>query len=238
MNPSDERGTSGVLSDIADRSAESLSMFVCEEPDESHEPIPAVRHTDPAVRALILRAQGGSHEAYIELRAKYRPLLESTLSRFGSSEMTMQEQADLREEADRVFLSAITSYDTEQDAVDFGLYAKICLRNGMVSEMRRMHTRRRNSPISFSELEPSIGNPAVTEENPAVRLVEEERFRGLCATVRSHLSDFENSVWWQYVTGVPVSTIAQELGRDERAVHNAIYRIRQKLRRRLTPENL
>ena len=71
------------------------------------------------------------------------------------------------------------------------------------------------------------------EENPAVHMVEDENFRQLCHTVRGHLSEFENRVWWQYVTGVSVSDIARGLGRDERSVHNAIYRIRKKLRERL-----
>ena len=44
------------------------------------------------------------------------------------------------------------------------------------------------------------------------------------------LSELENRVWWQYVTGVPVADIARDLARDERSVHNAIYRIRRKLR--------
>lgn len=184
------------------------------------------------VIALILQAQAGSQEAYLALCARYRPLLEASVARFGASEtaLTMQEKADLREEAERVFLGAVTSYDTEQDAVDFGLYAKICLRNGLVSEWRHMGARRRMVIVPLPE-----GEVRHTED-PAEHLVEEERFRQLCQTVRSHLSDFENRVWWQYVTGVSVSDIAQGLDCEEKAVHNAIYRIRRKLREKLTEE--
>ncbi len=183
---------------------------------------------DPSVRELILQAQAGSREACLALSAKYRPLLESSVSRFGVSEMTAQEYADMREEADRVFLGAISSFDTDQEAVDFGLYAKICLRNGLVSEWRHLRTLRRMTPVSLSEAE-------LPTEDPAEQLVENERFNRLCRAVRSHLSDFEDRVWWQYVTGVSVADIARELSCDERAVHNAIYRIRKKLRERLTP---
>ena len=191
------------------------------------------RSPDPALRDLLLQAQAGSREAYLALRAKYRPLLEASVARFGASEMTMQERADMREEAERVFLCAISSFDTEQESVDFGLYAKICLRNGLVSEWRHLNARRRVSAVSFDE---TLGEAEIIEgEDPAVRMVEDENFRQLCHTVRSHLSDFENRVWWQYVMGVSVSDIARDLGRDERSVHNAIYRIRRKLRERLTP---
>ena len=185
--------------------------------------------SDSSLRDLLLQAQAGSREAYLALCTKYRPLLESSVARFAASEMTLQEKADMREEAERVFLGAITSYDTEQDAVDFGLYAKICLRNGLISEWRHIHARRRVAPVPLAEEDVTEGY------DPGADMVEEERFRQLCHTVRGHLSELENRVWWQYVTGVPVADIAKDLGRDERSVHNAIYRIRRKLRERLTP---
>lgn len=192
-----------------------------------------ITHTpDPALLELIRQAREGSREAYLSLRAKYRPLLESSVARFCASEMTLQEQADMREEAERVFLGAISSFDTEQDSVDFGLYAKICLRNGLISEWRHLNARRRVTALPLDESLGAVEIPG--GEDPAARMVEDENFRQLCHTVRSHLSDFENRVWWQYVMGVSVSDIAQDLGRDERAIHNAVYRIRRKLRACLT----
>ena len=139
----------------------------------------------------------------------------------------------MREEAERVFLCAISSFDTEQDAVDFGLYAKICLRNGLVSEWRNLQARRRVAALPLDD--DLVEDPASGGEDLSARLVEDESFRQLCRTIREHLSEFENRVWWPYVTGASVSEIARDLGRDERSVHNAIYRIRRKLRERLTP---
>ena len=187
----------------------------------------------PALRELLLQAREGSREAYLTLCAKYRPLLEASVLRFAPSLTTLQEMADMREEAERVFLCAISSYDTEQDGVDFGLYAKICLHNGLVSEWRSLRARRRVAALPLEDAE--ADDSAAGGEDLAARLVEDESFRQLCRTVRGHLSELENRVWWPYVTGVSVSEIARELGRDERSVHNAIYRIRRKLRERLSP---
>jgi RNA polymerase sigma factor (sigma-70 family) len=188
---------------------------------------------DPAVRELVLSAQAGSREAYLTLLSKYRPLLESSVARFGASEMTDQERADMREEAERVFLSAVSTFDTEQEGVDLGLYAKICLRNGLVSEWRHMRSRRLVATVPLEdEITGRVTDP---DTDPARQMMEDERFGQLCRTVRSHLSELENRVWWQYVTGVSVADIAEGLGRDERSVHNAIYRIRKKLREKLTP---
>ena len=192
------------------------------EPHAPHKP-------DASVRDLVLQAQAGSREAYLALLARYRPLLEASVARFGAAEMTDQERADMREEAERVFLGAVSSYDTEQDAVDLGLYAKICLHNGLISEWRHLQSLRRIPSLPLSEGELTVPDPA--------RLVEEdERFERLCRTVRGHLSDYENRVWWQYVAGVSVADIAEGLGKDERSVHNAIYRIRKKLREKLAPD--
>ena len=199
------------------------------------QPIPeqdSPRVSDAALRDLLLQAQGGSREAYLALCAKYRPLLEASVARFAPSFVTKQESEDMREEAERVFLCAVSSFDTEQEAVDFGLYAKICLRNGLVSEWRHIQARRR---VAVLPLDEALDSETVAErEDLAARMVEDESFRRLCRTVRDHLSDFENRVWWPYVTGVSVPEIARDLGRDERSVHNAIYRIRRKLREHLS----
>ena len=195
---------------------------------DPHEFTSQNRKLDPVVRALVIQAQAGSQEACGALLSRYRPLLEASVSRFDAAGLTEQERADLNEEAERIFLNAISSFDTEQDGVDLGLYAKICLRNGLVSEWRHLCSLRRTTPLPLQEQE-------LVEPDPASLLEEEERFHHLCRVVRGLLSDFENTVWWQYVTGVSVADIARELGRDERSVHNAIYRIRRKLREKLTP---
>jgi len=178
---------------------------------------------EESLASLLDRAKKGSSEAYQLLRFRYRPLLEASVFRFLTDSMTLQEKEDLKEEAERIFLTAISTYDTEQDAVDFGLYAKICLRNGLVSEMRSLYSRRRLDIVSMAEELP-------TEEDPTRHVLEDERFRKLSEMITSHLSPFENSVWWRFVSGADVKEIARQIGRDERSVHNAIYRIRKKLR--------
>ena len=188
---------------------------------------------DPAIRELVLQAQAGSREAYLALLSRYRPLLDAAVARFSMSEMTDQERADMREEAERIFLNAVSTYDTEQEGVDLGLYAKVCLRNGLLSAWRHISSLRRVAPLPLGEGVSEIVSDPDTDLTR--QMLEEERFGQLCRTVREYLSDFENQVWWQYVTGVSVAAIAEGLGKDERAVHNAIYRIRKKLRERLSP---
>ncbi len=174
--------------------------------------------------SLLTQAKEGSVESYQLLRLRYRPLIDASVSRFTTDVMTLQEKEDLREEAERIFLNAVSTYDTEQEAVDFGLYAKICLRNGLVSEVRSLNVRHRMGIVSLESEE------LPHEEDLADHLVEAERFHRLYRMIHSSLSTFENDVWWMFVSGVSVRDIAVRVDRDERAVHNAIYRIRKKLR--------
>ncbi len=182
--------------------------------------------TETALRRLIREAQAGSTEACTALRKKYSPLVQSLLHDFRESCVSEQERKDLDEEAWHAFLSAVSSYDTEQKGVTFGLYARVCLRNGLVSALRRMKTARRISIVPLAE-------HIRADDGDAAASAERERFLTLCRMVRCSLSEYENRIWWAYVSGTPVSAIAASLGRDEKSVHNAIYRIRRKLRSRL-----
>lgn len=186
---------------------------------------------DNELVSLLVQAREGSREAYRLLRLRYRPLFDATIARFSAREMTLQEREDLKEEAERIFLTAISTYDTDQDAVDFGLYAKICLRNGLVSEMRSMRARHRLGivPLEIEDVHQS--------EDPANDLIEAESFHKLYQLIHRSLSPFENDVWWRYVSGINVKKIAEQIGKDERSVHNAIYRIRKKLRVLLADEH-
>lgn len=182
--------------------------------------------------ALIRQVQTGpgSQEACEMLRRQYAPLIRAAVAKYESYDLTMQEREDMREEAERLFLNALSSFDTTQEEVSFGLYARVCLHNGLVSEMRHLSYLRRLSPVSLNEAQSSEEE----SEDPADRMIQDERFTQLCTLVRSQLSDLENSIWWSYVAGAPVAQIAATLGKDERSVHNAIYRIRRKLRTKLS----
>lgn len=206
------------------------SRFLVDTKEKKSEELVVSVSKDEELRALLLQARDGSAEALRLLRLKYRPLLDSSVSRFFTERMTLQEKEDLREEAEQIFITAVSTFDMEQDAVDFGLYAKICLRNGLVTELRNQTARHRLGivPLEVRELS--------HEEDPATTVVEAERFQKLYQTIQKNLSDYENRVWWGFVSGVSVKQIAREVGKDERSVHNAIYRIRKKLRELLADQ--
>ena len=90
-------------------------------------------------RELILSVQGGKEAAFSELCEQYAPLIDSMVGRYGSRLKDPGEsKEDLRQEAILSFYRAIMTYDIAQTKVTFGLYAKICMRNRMVSLLRKI----------------------------------------------------------------------------------------------------
>ncbi|MBO5938116.1 MAG: sigma-70 family RNA polymerase sigma factor [Clostridia bacterium] len=177
---------------------------------------------------LICRFRAGDEAAFDELLAQYQPLIESLVTRFSSEARMEMPREDLRQEAAVAFYRSVTSYDLLQRDVEFGLYAKICISNALVSKLRA-----KKHPIeveALSEVNGRGSDADASDEDPVARILEQERLGALYAVIRENLSDFEYRVWNLYLSGRTAKEIGALVGRDEKAIANAIYRIRRKLR--------
>ena len=181
---------------------------------------------EPLMNTLTL-ARGGDQSAFAALLSQYTPLIEHQLAtiRTRRPDILAEDEKDLRQEAYLAFYRALMSFDLSQGEVSFGLYAKICIENGLISALRKM----RPSAESL-DTERMAELPADGEGDPTRRLREQEDYEALCRRIALLLSPFENDIWQRYVAGRTAAEIAAELGRDHRSIHNAIYRIRHKLR--------
>ena len=182
--------------------------------------------------ARLLPAKNGDAKALEELLCAYSPLIESMVNAFLCYDSRTDEQDDLRQEASIAFCNAVNAYTPSRD-VSFGAFAKVCIRNRLISYGRK----RRQQPHTVS-LE--CGNVEEVAADPIRSLVEKEEYLALYHRIVTLLSPFENRVWWLYLSGRSARDIALLVGKDEKSVQNAIYRIRKKLRSTLqnpfTPE--
>ena len=172
-------------------------------------------------------AKQGDQSAFAALLAQYTPLIERQLmsARSRRPDILPEDEKDLRQEAYLAFYRALMSFDVSQGEVSFGLYAKICMENGLISALRKMRPSAESLDTDrMAEL------PAGSEGDPTRRLREQEDYEALCRRIALVLSPYENTIWQRYVAGRTAGEIADELGRDHRSIHNAIYRIRHKLR--------
>jgi RNA polymerase sporulation-specific sigma factor len=189
-----------------------------------------VQNSKEDVRELITAVRNGDENAFSSLLLQYRPLIDASVARFSSDESFSLYCDDLRQEASVVFYNSILAYDLEQNEVEFGLFAKICIHNALASVLRTLKKR------SAEQLTETAEDLLIVQdfEDPSSRTLERERLKSLYAVIRNSLSDFEYSVWQLYMSGRSASEIAHLVGTDTKSVTNAIYRIRKKLRARLT----
>lgn len=178
------------------------------------------------IRELIRRVRQGEQEAFSSLLERYRPLIEAAVYRFRSDDQFSLYEDDLRQEATVVFYHAILSFELEQDEVEFGLYAKICISNALVSQLRLQRKRVAEQAFPIAD---TVWNGEKSED-PSERLLERERAEALYAEIKRHLSVFEYRVWRYYMSGRTAKEIGMCVGKDEKSIANAIYRIRKKLR--------
>ena len=181
-------------------------------------------HSQANLNDLILSARAGDQRAFEELLKAYSPLIESLVSAYVRTLEETDSREDLRQEACIAFYNAVEHFDVAQEDVQFGLYAKTCMRNRLISCVRS--ARSRNAFVSL----PTEAEATDDAFDPAQSLLEEERYRELYHRVESTLSHYESRIWWLYLSGRTAKEVAEILETSERSVQNAIYRIRKKLR--------
>lgn len=187
------------------------------------------QHGKEDTRALILAVRNGDQIAFDTLLHRYKPLIDASVARFYSDEAFALYAEDLRQEASLVFYNSILAYDLDQNEVEFGLFAKICIYNALVSVLRSL---KRRSAEPLAEIPESLLTRQDFDD-PSSRMLERERLESLYAVIRKNLSDLEYKVWQYYMSGLSAAQIANKLGTDAKSVNNAIYRIRKKLRSRM-----
>ena len=169
-----------------------------------------------------LRAvQDGDELAFSSLCDDYAGLIGSMTQSFSESCPDL-DRDDLKQEAIMALYKAALRFRLEQTEVTFGLYAKICIKNRLISVRRKMASQSRlKSEPSIPKLDPAL-SPRGAEE-----------IRRLSGEVQALLSPFEQKVFTLYANKCSYSEIARELSQSVKSVDNAVYRIKRKLRKRL-----
>lgn len=167
----------------------------------------------------IKQLQDGDEAAFDLLREQYAGLLLSSVSK-AISGLPGAEFDDLMQEATLALYHAAMRFDLSQDDVTFGLYAKICIHNRLVSIGRRLN-RQKYATHSVSQIVPSSSEK---------RIARRADFLGLENVAEEILSSFEFSVYQLYLEGCSVAEIAAQLEKPSKSIDNAIYRMRKKIK--------
>ena len=186
-----------------------------------------------ALNDLIALAQQGDGDAFSALLDKYDPLIKATVARTRSKmpELTETDAEDLRQEAILAFYSALKSYDFSISNVDFGLYAKVCVSNRLVSQMRMLRRHIEHQAAHFDQ--DDIAELASENDDPSARIIENESEQSLLRVISESLSEYEYKVLELYISGFSSAETAERLSSTEKSVNNAMFRIRTKLKKNL-----
>jgi len=187
---------------------------------------------------LISKAKLGNNESYTELHEHYIPLIESMARRYMTiGELPASEENDMRQESEIAFYHAVRAFDLSQDKVSFGLYAKICISNRLISCLRKSGAKKEieSSVVSLDEeYDDRIDTYISDKINPLDYVLIKENVSYIRRTMLEELSVYEQKIFNHYILGSSAKEIALVVGESEKSVNNAIYRIRAKLRKLIT----
>ena len=166
---------------------------------------------------LIGRAASGDDGAFSELCRIYEALVKKSVASF-SARIDMPPE-DIKQEALLALSRAAAKYDLENTKVTFGLFAKICIKNALISLERKSATQKRRREKSRDSVEALGENDGWTQS-----FVSSERIEKL-------LTPFENKVLQMFVEGLSYDEIASEMNVGKKKVDNTLYRLRKKLKK-------
>lgn len=170
---------------------------------------------------IIVQLQSGDKSAFNLLQEQYAGLLIASVSQ-SIADLPGAEFEDLMQEATLALYRAAMRYDVSQTDVTFGLFAKICIRNRLVSIARR-YNKQKYIARSLKEIPLTS-----TQKKVARRAV----FRDFEDSASELLSKFELSVYELYLDGCSIEEIAEKLGKSSKSIDNAIYRMKRKIKLR------
>ena len=162
------------------------------------------------------------------LYESYRPLMESMAKKmmFAYS-LPQSEYADLIQEAAIALFTSASAFEDDK-GVTFGLYAKICIKNRLISYVNS----RSGKSLQFSDMSlEEIAGEESRDITPEQTIINKESIENLRYEIDKVLTPLESSVFWLYLVGTPYSDIASALSRSTKSVDNAIHRIKVNLRK-------
>lgn len=172
--------------------------------------------------AIVELINNGEYENLRIIIDRYLPQIIKTAEKYCSQ----HEVEDAVQEATIALYSAVKNFDPAK--ADFRNFANLCIKRAVISYLRKINLKRAVPedlilPIEVSDLPYS--------STPETLLIEKEEYDNLKNTIKLELSGMEYRVLNLFLEGKTYTEISEEMAIDEKAVDNALVRIRKKLRK-------
>ena len=172
---------------------------------------------------LASLSQANNHDASVVLLRRYMWLIKSRASAFYNGSVEMD---DLLQEGIISFYLSIRNFDSSLSS--FPTFARICVDRGIIAVIRS-YARKKHIPSD--KLVPIDEGIVLAEEtNPEDIVIEAENVTALQNNIKLLLSKLEYKVFMLYLHNYSRREIAEHLQMSDKAIGNAIYRIKNKLK--------
>lgn len=172
--------------------------------------------------------------AVSELVLRYIFIIEYKAKAYGQ---TPDEVADLSQEGLIGFIKAVQTFD-ESKGIKLSTYANTCITNRMLSSISKMNKISFNESLSDDvEALSGSGSETAFEQSPESIILEQEKYKEIISRISCSLTDLEWTVFNLYLEEKTYSQIADELSLSQKAVNNAMQRVRKKLKSVINKEN-
>ena len=182
---------------------------------------PYQEQTDEELIARIRSGETGVTEYLLE---KYKPLVKKqarTMYLMGG------ENEDLIQEGMIGLFRAISTY--RQGEGSFYGFALLCMNRQMYTAVQAS-ARKKHEPLNaYVSLDEEPQMPL--EDSPETMLLLQEKEGKREDMIARHLSSLEKKVLALYLEGMSYGQIAEQIGRPEKSVDNAIQRLKKKLKK-------
>ena len=139
---------------------------------------------------------------------------------------------DLTQEGMLGFLEAVKGFNPEKGS-SFKAYAETCINNRIISAVRASYNNKNAALSSAVPLDDGAEEMSGDELDPAKIISSKDEFEYITGLIKSNLSDFEKQVVILRFLNFSYSEVSAQLGCSEKAVDNALQRIRKKMRAQL-----
>lgn len=178
---------------------------------------------------MALLAAAGDDDAMAQLISAVTPIAKAKASNFAKARISNE---DLMQEGMLGFLDAVKKFDPSK-GVPFRAFAETCINNRIISAVR-MNFNSKNAALSNAVSFESDTSDIASGGDPADIISDKFETEYLSELLSSGLSDFEKKVIGLRFRSKSYAQIAHELNCSEKAVDNALQRIKSKMRKKLS----
>jgi RNA polymerase sporulation-specific sigma factor len=189
---------------------------------------------------IVFLAQNGDKRAAEFITAKYVPYVRNKSRAYF---LVGGEVEDIMQEGLIGLYEAIQDYSDNKQAT-FKTFMDICVTRQIMTALKAASRQKHiplntyvslNKPLFQEETDRNFQDTLMTEkiEDPESLFIDVEKTIEINKEIERSLSDFEYKVLRLYLQGVSYVRIAKVLEKEEKAIDNAIQRIRKKLSKNL-----